>query len=97
MVYAGRGRFPGQLLQYQRHWPAMSITTAIWIFCRREQCSQQVWINPGELFFHQRRHRAVFTDIAQQRVAACPEAGMVTSASWADVDGDRRPDLVVGR
>ncbi len=36
-----------------------------------------------------------FTDVTTQLAPALATVGMVTDATWQDVDGDRRPDLVV--
>ncbi|WP_221233814.1 VCBS repeat-containing protein [Neolewinella aquimaris] len=35
-----------------------------------------------------------FRDVTAQRCPALSAAGMITSATWADVDGDGRPDLL---
>jgi hypothetical protein len=36
-----------------------------------------------------------FVDVTDQAAPGLADVGMVTDAAWADVDGDRRPDLVV--
>lgn len=36
-----------------------------------------------------------FTDVTEQLAPGLHEVGMVTAAVWADVDGDKRPDLIV--
>jgi hypothetical protein len=36
-----------------------------------------------------------FTDVTQNVCATLHEAGMITSAVWADFDGDKKPDLIV--
>jgi enediyne biosynthesis protein E4 len=36
-----------------------------------------------------------FTDVTQNVCAALHEAGMITSAVWADFNGDKKPDLIV--
>ena len=37
----------------------------------------------------------LFADVTDQQARALRHAGMVSSATWADLDGDRRPELVV--
>jgi hypothetical protein len=39
--------------------------------------------------------RGRFTDVTEQLAPELARVGMVTDALWQDVDGDRRPDLVV--
>jgi hypothetical protein len=39
--------------------------------------------------------RGRFTDVTEQVAPGLARIGMVTDALWTDVDGDRRPDLVV--
>ncbi|MBC3788078.1 VCBS repeat-containing protein [Spirosoma utsteinense] len=38
---------------------------------------------------------AHFTDVTDERAPACRLAGMVQAAHWADLDGDKLPDLVL--
>jgi enediyne biosynthesis protein E4 len=43
----------------------------------------------------QNNGRGIFTDVTQDVCAALHEPGMITSAVWADFNGDKKPDLIV--
>ncbi len=40
-------------------------------------------------------NKGKFADVTEQMCPALQKPGMVTSAVWADIDGDKRPDLVI--
>ncbi len=50
---------------------------------------------PGNGYLLQNDGRGNFTNVAPQVCPALREVGMITDAVWADINGDRRPDLIV--
>ena len=52
------------------------------------------WPDPPRSFLY-RNAGGRFEDVTDQLAPGLREAGLVTAAAWADVDGDRRPDLVL--
>ncbi|HEX5155110.1 MAG TPA: VCBS repeat-containing protein [Parafilimonas sp.] len=40
-------------------------------------------------------NNGVFTDVTHKVCPALSKAGMITAAQWADIDNDKRPDLVI--
>lgn len=50
-------------------------------------------VNPVHLFL-QNDGKGVFTDVTERLAYDLKDAGMVTDAAWADVDGDGKKDLI---
>lgn len=42
-----------------------------------------------------RNEKGSFVDVTDQVCPALNEAGMVNAAAWTDIDGDKRPDLII--
>ncbi|HYG20772.1 MAG TPA: VCBS repeat-containing protein [Ohtaekwangia sp.] len=57
-------------------------------------------LDPGQYPLHPRsavyrNDGGKFTDVTEQLNSALRQPGMVTSALWADIDNDKRPDLIL--
>jgi hypothetical protein len=50
---------------------------------------------PGKSALLENDGKGNFTDCTARRAPALQRLGMVTDAQWADLDGDRRPELIV--
>ena len=55
--------------------------------------SKQYPLSPNSYLLQ--NNKGFFTDVTNKVCAALSKAGMITAAQWADIDNDKRPDLII--
>lgn len=59
------------------------------------RCVPAYYGQPADSYLLENDGKGKFTDVTRAKASVLRKFGMVTDACWTDIDGDKRPDLVV--